>query len=53
MNRGRKKLNPPRKKLVSIRLDIAVIEHFKRAGGGYQTRINEALKRVARRESEK
>lgn len=35
---------PPNKKMVSIRLDGAVIEWFKLQGKGYQTRINEVLK---------
>jgi uncharacterized protein (DUF4415 family) len=33
---------------VYIRLDAEVVEHFKAGGAGYQTRINEALRRVVR-----
>jgi uncharacterized protein (DUF4415 family) len=34
------------KQMVSIRLDRDVLEKFKAAGPGWQTRINEALKRA-------
>jgi uncharacterized protein (DUF4415 family) len=34
----------PTKELVSIRLDIDVLEFFKRPGPGYQTRINAVLR---------
>ena len=46
VRRGR----PPqetRKVATTIRLDADVIEHFRDAGGGWQTRINEALRKVA------
>lgn len=33
----------PTKQPVSIRLDAAVIEHFKADGAGWQSRINDAL----------
>ncbi len=32
------------KKIITIRLDRDIIEHFKSYGEGYQTRINEALR---------
>lgn len=35
---------PPKEK-VSIRLDADVIDHFRRTGRGYQTRINAVLRR--------
>ena len=35
------------KSLVSLRLDQAVLEHFKSEGPGWQTRMNEALRKVA------
>ncbi|MDP8568539.1 BrnA antitoxin family protein [Methylophilus aquaticus] len=35
-----------RKTLVHIRLDNDVVEKFKATGSGWQTRINEALKKV-------
>lgn len=39
----------PAKQLVSLRLDRDVVERFRATGGGWQTRVNEALK-VASRE---
>jgi len=38
----------PTKQLVSLRLDRDVIAHFRARGPGWQRRINEALRRVAR-----
>jgi len=35
------------KQLVSLRLDKAVIDRFKAAGAGWQTRINDALRKAA------
>ena len=35
------------KQLVSLRLSPAVLEYFKATGPGWQTRIDEALKKVA------
>ena len=35
------------KQLVSIRLSADVLQHFKATGPGWQTRIDEALKRAA------
>ena len=35
------------KEVVTIRLDRDVVAHFKASGDGWQTRINEALRRVA------
>ncbi|MBL4807601.1 MAG: BrnA antitoxin family protein [Rhodobacteraceae bacterium] len=37
-------VEPPHKKMVSIRLDAEVLEFFKASGKGYQTRINAVLK---------
>jgi uncharacterized protein (DUF4415 family) len=37
----------PTKKPTSIRLDADVVEHFKAGGPGWQSRINEALRKVA------
>ena len=39
----------PTKVRVSLRLDEDIVELFKAEGPGWQTRINEALKRKARR----
>ncbi len=36
----------PTKVLTTLRLDADVVDHFKRDGQGWQTRINEALRRV-------
>jgi uncharacterized protein (DUF4415 family) len=44
--RGRQKA--PTKNLVSLRLDPDVIEHFRKGGPGWQSRINEALRKAAR-----
>lgn len=44
--RGRPSLEEP-KRTVTIRLDAAVLKHFKLAGEGYQGRINEALRKAA------
>ena len=35
------------KKLVSLRLDQAIIDHFRATAPGWQSRINEVLKKVA------
>jgi uncharacterized protein (DUF4415 family) len=43
--RSRGAQKAPTKKQVTIRLDQEIIEHFKADGAGWQTRINEALKR--------
>ena len=38
--------NGPRKRRISLRVDIEVIDWFKSKGPGYQTRINRILRRV-------
>jgi len=43
---GRPKLDHP-KQPVSIRLDQDVVEHFKAGGEGWQSRMNEALRKAA------
>ncbi len=45
--RGRPPAEDP-KHAVSIRLDGDVIEHFKQAGPGWQSRINAALRKQAK-----
>lgn len=35
------------KSLVSLRLDRAVLDHFRGSGPGWQTRMNEALRKAA------
>ena len=37
----------PRKVALSLRLSPEVVEHFKATGPGWQTRIDEALKKAA------
>jgi uncharacterized protein (DUF4415 family) len=46
VRRGRPKAENP-KQPVSLRLDRDVLDWFKRNGDGWQTRINEELRRVA------
>jgi uncharacterized protein (DUF4415 family) len=46
--RGRPMVESP-KKQVTLRLDQEVVDHFKASGPGWQTRINDALKNVARK----
>lgn len=43
--RGRPKLDQP-KKLVSLRLDQEVLDRFRESGPGWQSRINEVLKKA-------
>jgi uncharacterized protein (DUF4415 family) len=38
--------NAPTKKLVSLRLSAKVLEHYKATGPGWQTRIDETLRRA-------
>jgi uncharacterized protein (DUF4415 family) len=38
--------NRPRKKRISLRVDVEVVDWFKSKGSGYQTRINRILRRV-------
>lgn len=40
--------NRPRKRRISLRVDIEVVEWFKSKGPGYQTRINRILRWVMR-----
>jgi uncharacterized protein (DUF4415 family) len=44
--RGRGRQKAPTKALVSIRLDQDIIDRFKAAGPGWQSRINEALRKA-------
>jgi uncharacterized protein (DUF4415 family) len=45
--RGRPKSKSP-KNAVSLRLDSDVVAHFRRGGRGWQSRINAALRKVAK-----
>jgi uncharacterized protein (DUF4415 family) len=50
----RKRLGPnksPTKKLVSLRLSPEVIEHFKSTGSGWQSRIDETLRKAVKRKA--
>ena len=49
MRKGRGANKLPTKTPVSIRLSPEVIDHFKRGGKGWQSRIDEALVKVVRR----
>lgn len=44
---GRPRLEAP-KRLVTLRLDEDVVEHFKKSGKGWQTRINQVLAEAVR-----
>ena len=46
MRRGRGAQKAPTKVLTTIRLDADVIAFFRALGPGYQSQINEALRRV-------
>ena len=50
--RGRPKSKNP-KQATSLRLDADVIAHFRRTGRGWQSRINAALRKVAKLPKEK
>ena len=49
MRRGRGAQKAPTKVLTTIRLDADVIAFFRALGPGYQSRINDALRRVKER----
>ncbi len=49
VRRGRGPQKAPTKVLTTIRLDADVIAFFRAQGRGYQTRINEELRRVKER----
>jgi uncharacterized protein (DUF4415 family) len=46
IRRGRPRSDNP-KKAVSLRLDADVVAHFRHAGPGWQSRINEELRKAA------
>jgi uncharacterized protein (DUF4415 family) len=47
ISRGRPKSDNP-KRAVNLRLDPDVLEHFRGTGPGWQTRINDALRKAAK-----
>jgi uncharacterized protein (DUF4415 family) len=51
IRKGRGPNKAPTKKLVSLRLSREVIEHFKATGNGWQSRIDETLRRVVKRKA--
>jgi uncharacterized protein (DUF4415 family) len=51
IRKGRGPNKAPTKKLVSLRLSPEVIEHFKSTGDGWQTRIDDTLRKVVKRKA--
>ena len=49
LKRGRGPQVTPIKVLTTIRLDVDVLEFFKAQGSGYQSRINDTLRKVVQR----
>ena len=43
---GESRWNRPRKRRISLRVDVEVVDWFKSKGPGYQTRINRILRKV-------
>lgn len=48
IRRGRGPNKAPTKKLVSLRLSPDVLDHYRSKGPGWQTKIDEALRRAAK-----
>jgi uncharacterized protein (DUF4415 family) len=48
IRRGRGPNKEPTKKLVSLRLSRDVLEHYRSKGPGWQTRIDETLRKAAK-----
>jgi uncharacterized protein (DUF4415 family) len=51
IRKGRGPNKAPTKKLVSLRLSREVIEHFKSTGAGWQSRIDETLRKAVKRKA--
>ena len=51
LRKGRGPNKSPTKKLVSLRLSPEVIEHFKSTGAGWQSRIDETLRKAVKRKA--
>jgi uncharacterized protein (DUF4415 family) len=49
LRRGRGPNKAPTKEQVTLRLNPAVLKHFKKEGRGWQSRINDALEKVVKR----
>ena len=43
---GESRWNRPRKRRISLRVDVEVVDWFQSKGPGYQTRMNQILRRV-------
>jgi uncharacterized protein (DUF4415 family) len=48
IRRGRGPNKAPTKKLVSLRLSRDVLEHYRSQGAGWQTKIDDALRKAAK-----
>jgi uncharacterized protein (DUF4415 family) len=51
IRKGRGPNKAPTKKLVSLRLSPDVLEHFKSTGPGWQSRIDETLRKAVKRKA--
>jgi len=51
IRKGRGPNKAPTKKLVSLRLSPEVVEHFKSTGKGWQSRIDETLRKAVKRKA--
>ncbi len=51
IRKGRGPNKAPTKKLVSLRLSREVIDHFKSTGPGWQSRIDETLRKAVKRKA--
>jgi uncharacterized protein (DUF4415 family) len=51
IRKGRGPNKAPTKKPVSLRLSPEVIQHFKKSGKGWQSRIDETLRKVVKRKA--
>ena len=51
IRKGRGPNKAPTKKLVSLRLSPEVIDHFKSGGRGWQSRIDETLRKAVKRKA--
>ena len=51
--RSRGPQKAPTKEQTTIRLDTEILAHFRRSGRGWQTRMNEVLRRAVEREKKR
>src|SRR5579863_9723902 len=51
IRRGRGPTKAPARKQISLRLSPEVIQHFKKGGKGWQSRIDETLRKVVKRKA--